>query len=143
MRRAESTGVTGERISTAASAVSPPASAITAPMPRPTATTISNSGTASLRITSAEASALAVAGVAPEVVEGGHRPVRRRVAEPSRGPDGGGAGVVGVGHGQLGGGEDGLAGDLRQVGGGLGEPGVLALVVLHDPLEAVVRVEAA
>ena len=69
------------------------------------------------------------------------RPVGRGVAEPPGGPHRGGPGVGRVGDGQLGGDEDRLAGALGDLGGRLGEAGVLALVVGDDPLEAVVGVE--
>ena len=81
-------------------------------------------------------------GVPGEVFERRDRPVGRGVAEAAGGADGGRAGVGRVGDGELGGREDRLAGRGGDVGGGLGEAGVLALVVLDDPLEAVVGVEA-
>ena len=80
-----------------------------------------------------------MAGVAVQVAEGGDRPIGARVAEPARGPHRGRAGVGGIGDRQLGGGEDRLAGAPAELVGGLGEAGVLALVVGDDALEAVGR----
>ncbi len=85
----------------------------------------------------------AASGASPQVVERGDRPVGRGVAEPAGGADRRRAGVVGGGDRQLGRGQDRLAGLGGDLGGGLREAGVLALVVGDDALEAVVGVEAA
>src|SRR6187431_2583386 len=85
--------------------------------------------------------ALPMSGIAPEVAEGGDGPVTARVAVPTTSANGCRAGVGGVGDGELGGGEDRLAGGLAEGSGDLGEAGVLALVVVDDPVEAVARIE--
>ena len=87
--------------------------------------------------------ALAEPGVLPEVPERGHRAVRARVAEASGRAHRRGARVVGRGDRELGRGEDRLAGRVGDLGGGLREPRVLALVVRDDAFEAVVGIEAA
>ena len=57
--------------------------------------------------------ALAVLGVAPQVSEGGHRPIAAGVAQPAGGPHRRRAGIVRIGDGQLAGDEDRLAGRRR------------------------------
>ena len=76
--------------------------------------------------TDREPAALAPAGVAVEVPERGHGSIGRGVAQPPGGADGGRAGVVRVGDGQLGRGQDRLAGgvaDLRRRPRRSGRPG--------------------
>src|SRR5680860_1387081 len=68
--------------------------------------------------------------------------IRGRVAEPAGLTNGAWARVLGIGDRQLRRAEHGFAGRGGGLGGGQGEPRVLALVVGHDSLEAVVGIEA-
>ena len=84
-----------------------------------------------------------VLGVPVEVSECRDGPVGRGVAEPSGGPDRGRPGVVGSATASSVAVRIGLPVGRAHLGGRLARSGVLALVVLDDPLEPVVGIEAA
>ena len=88
-----------------------------------------------------QTTSLTPAGMIPSMGECRDRTIGRWVAKTASFTNGGRPGVVRVRHGQFGGEQDRLSGCIGDIGGRLCKTRILALVVCHDPLKAVVRVE--
>jgi hypothetical protein len=72
-----------------------------------------------------------------------NRPVSSRIAEPATFPNRCWARVAGVGDGEFRRNQNRLAGLNAQLSRSLSEPSILALVVLHDPIQTVAGMERA